>query len=319
MLSFSQPGWLMLLVLAPLLLRRSRQPSLLLPRVSWFAGMPRGRAKFVDWGGRLIRVLIVALLALAAAGPRVPDLRTRLPANGIALALVLDVSGSMATPDFSGLSRLAAAKEAFDSFIDRRADDAITLIPFAAVPYVECPPTLNHSVVKKLINRLEPRGGVDAGTNIGDALAEALSRLQRATALKKAIILLSDGEHNATGTGAEAPLTPRQAAQLAANLNVPLYAIDCGGDPSGEQAEQRRAGQAILQSCSALTGGRYFAANNPEQLSAAMREIDELERTTVESFQYRRYHDLGIWCGAAAAILWLGLTLLEATLWRVLP
>ena len=51
-------------------------------------------------GGRsgaapLLRGLACLALVFACAGPRQPDLRTRLPAEGIAIVLALDVSGSM--------------------------------------------------------------------------------------------------------------------------------------------------------------------------------------------------------------------------------
>jgi Ca-activated chloride channel family protein len=325
MLSFANPEWLFLLPAAPLVFwRRLRQPraALLFPGAARFAAS--GRTSWIHRADALGRALIVALLLLAVAGLRAPDLKTRLPSEGIALAVVVDVSGSMATPDFApgGQTRLDAAKKTFQDFIDQRGNDAIALVAFAATPRTECPPTFNHNVLSQLLNKLEPRSGVDAGTNIGDAIAEALLRLQGSPAKRKAIVLLTDGEHNATGEGVDAPLTPRQAAQLAANLHVPLYAIDCGGEPSAtdlEAAKQRAGGRAILQASAELTGGRAFNANDSEQLHAAMQEIDALERTRIESFQYRRYFDFGFWCGLAALALWFLLTLLEATRWRTLP
>jgi len=319
MLSFAHPEALLLLALTPLVVwrqRRQRRPALILPRASALPSARRGAV----WGGALGRGLIVLLLALAVAGLRTPDAATRLPSEGIAIALVVDVSGSMAVPDFAAsgttTTRLAAAKAAFEAFVARRGNDALALVSFAATPKTDCPPTLNHTVLLKLISDLEPRTGVDAGTNIGDAVAEALLRLESSAAGRKAIVLLSDGEHNATGTGADAPLTPRQAAQLAANLGIPLYAIDCGGR---SDEEQRSAGRAILRASAELTGGRAFTADNADDLSAALADIDRLQRTRIESFQYRRYFDFSLEFGLAALGLGLALTLLEATVWRTLP
>ena len=43
--------------------------------------------------------MLVALI-IALAGPRWPDLRTRIATEGIAIEMLVDVSGSMAEPDF---------------------------------------------------------------------------------------------------------------------------------------------------------------------------------------------------------------------------
>ncbi|CAN5631197.1 VWA domain-containing protein [soil metagenome] len=331
MLSFAHPELLVLLAAVPLVLRwqsRGRSAAIRFPNVEALRTLPRGRADFVRRAGMILRGLVLTLLAVAAAGPRLPDLKTRLPSEGVAMAIVIDVSGSMGTPDFgsaneSQVSRLDAAKSAFTTFVESRPGDSIGLVAFAAWPRTECPPTLNHSVLLRMLIQLSPRSGVDAGTNIGDALADGLLRLQASSAKRKVLILLSDGEHNATGTGADAPLTPRQAAQLAANLNIPVYAIDCGGDPekviAADAKQQRQDGRTVLQSVADLTRGTLFVADDATQLQQTMKQIDSLERSTIESYQYRRYRDYGRWCGVAAVAVLIVLLLLEATTWRQVP
>jgi Ca-activated chloride channel homolog len=195
-------------------------------------------------------------------------------------------------------------------------------VTFAAVPQTACPLTLNHSVLLSVLDGQKPRDGIDAGTNVGDALAEGLIRLDAAKGRRKVLILLSDGEHNVSRDGPDAPLKPLQTAQLAANLKVPVYAIDCGGEPgraAPDEAKQRADGRHVLGAVAGLTGGRFFAANTATELQAVYREIDALEREPVETFRYRRHHDYGSWLAAAGAGL-LGLVgLLERTRWRRLP
>ena len=48
---------------------------------------------------------------------------------------------------------------------------------------------------------------------------------------RKVLVLLSDGEHNVPPPA----LKPRQAAQLAGNLDVPIYVIDAGGEAAGAE------------------------------------------------------------------------------------
>jgi Ca-activated chloride channel homolog len=338
---FADPELLFALPLAALLawwwLRR-RRPALRYSDTRLLAGLPRGRAGRARWGGAVLRGLAVAALVVAAAGPRTPDLKTRIPAEGIAVVLALDVSGSMATPDFAWapaaepILRLDTAKRAFRLFVaggegpdgthfDGRPADQVGLVTFAAVPLPACPLTLNHSVLLKVLDEQQPREGIDAGTNIGDAIAEGILRLDAAGRRRKVLILLSDGEHNVTREGPNAPLTPFAAAQL--HLGIPVYTIDCGGvpkaDATAEEVKQREDGRRVLEGVAELTGGRAFAANSGADLRAVYLAIDALERRPVESFQYRRYHEYGPWTAVAGLGLLAAVQLLERTRWRRLP
>src|SRR5438067_4916170 len=170
MLQFAHPEFLWLAPLAVLAAwwwARRRRPALRFADVGLFAGRVGGRARRAKWGGAALRGLAVLALVLACAGPRRPDLRTRVPAEGIAIVLVLDVSGSMATPDVvwnphaPPVSRLDAARRAFRLFVaggdapdgthfDPRPADEIGLVAFAVVPETACPLTLNHSVLPRV-------------------------------------------------------------------------------------------------------------------------------------------------------------------------
>jgi Ca-activated chloride channel family protein len=275
----------------------------------------------------------VTLLAVACAGPRVPDLTSKLPAEGIALGLVVDVSGSMATPDpaFPTVTRLDAAKRSFRLLVaggtapdgtvfPGRAEDPIALVMFAAVPDTACPLTLNHVAVLAALDALKPKDAIDAGTNIGDAIAEGLIRLTAAGGRRKVLILLTDGEHNISKDGPDAPLKPRQAAQLAANLGIPIHTVDCGADPGPgsdpDEAVRRADGKKVLADVAAMTGGTAFAAGNAADMQSVLGEIDRLERSPVTGVVYRRYFELYDWFALAAAIALFAVLLSEATVWR---
>jgi Ca-activated chloride channel family protein len=280
-----------------------------------------------------LRAAGLAALILALTGPRWPDPGTRLPVEGIAVVMVLDVSGSMAERDFTWrgalISRLDAAKRALRLFVKGgtedgqefpgRGNDQVGLVAFAHVPENTCPLTLSHDVLLELLDAEEPRGQLDADTNIGDALAWGLKQLDAAGDRRKVLVLLSDGEHNVAGDAWK----PRQAAQVAANQNVPIYCIDAGPpippDATPEDAEKRTLGQEALKSVAKMTGGRAFAAHDSGALLDVMKTIDRLERQPAESFQYRRYAEGYPWC-AAAALACFALALgLELTIWRRVP
>ena len=349
MIEFANPLNLLFLPLAPLLvwwwLRRPRG-ALRFPATDALAALPAGRGRWARWGGASLRGAGLSLLIVALAGPRWPDVHSRIDAEGIAIQMLVDVSGSMAEPDFDWdgkpISRLDAAKKVFHLFVaggegpdgrrlEGRPNDLIGLVTFATWPESACPLTLSHSVLVGLLDADKPNGvkprttPTESRTNIGDAIASGLLRLAPAGSAHKIIVLLSDGEHNVPYPA----LTPRQAAQLAANEHVPVYAIDAGGETSIEEggtspsastaAAIREGGIETLQAVARLTGGRYFQARDTDTLLAVCREIDRLERKEIPSFIYQRYYEAYPWVGLASLISWVTVFFCESTFWRRLP
>jgi len=342
MLDFAQPYFLAFLPFAVLFgwwhLRR-RQPALRYSSLALLPTSARSRASRKRWGEALGFSVAIALLILACANPRLPDLRTRIPVEGISIMLVLDTSNSMGTADFGTpqqndipLTRLAAAKHAFRIFVQGgptetgttlpgRASDRIGLVTYAKVPRTTSPLTLNHTVLLKVLENQEVQSGVNAGTNIGDAIAEAVIRLTAAGGNQKSVmILLGDGEHNRVGDDV---LLPLQAAQLAAKYRIPIYTIDCGGNPEQyekpEDQKQRRDGRMVLEGVARLTEAQSFTANNVAELEQVYEAIDQLERTPEVSYRYRRFHEYGPWCAGIAFALLMVVGLLERTLWHRVP
>jgi Ca-activated chloride channel family protein len=334
--TFANPEFLWLAPLALLAAwwwARRRRPAVRYSDTSLFAGLRGGRARRAVWGGALLRGLACLALVLACAGPRLPDERTRLPADAIAIMMVMDVSDTMSGKvRWAGeeVTRLEAARRAFKLFVsggvapdgtnfDPRPSDQIGLVAYASVPQTVCPLTLNHSVLVKIADGLEPKAGVDAGTNVGDAVAEGLIRLEAVKGVRtKILILLSDGQHIQVK---DAILRPREAAQLAANLGYRVYTIDAGPDPAPDAPpdDERLLGRQTLREVAEMTGARAFLASNGADMLSAYKEIDAAERAPVETFQYRRYFEFYGWCAAAAAVLLATTHLLERTRWRVVP
>lgn len=335
MCEFANPAFFLLLFGLPVVLwrwlRRPR-PALRFPHTRELAELPAGRGGRSKWFGAALRGLALMLVIVALAGPRWPDRNTRIVTEGIAIEMLLDVSGSMAEMDFNwqgeAISRLDAVQRAFRLFVaggegpngerlDGRPDDLLGLVAFASWPDSVCPLTLSHSVLLRLLDEQRPRSvPTESRTNIGDAIAWGLVRLQNAGPRRKVLVLFSDGEHNVPPPA----LKPRQAAQLAANQRVPIYVIDAGGDGAGEDGPADRSlARQTLQAVAEISGGRYFEARDTAGLLQVCREIDRMERQPISSFLYRRYHEGYPWFGLTALVLWMGLLGLEMTVWRRLP
>jgi Ca-activated chloride channel family protein len=347
---FASPALLLLALAVPPLIWswfQRRGPALRYPGAAALAVLPAGRARVARGAGAALRGLALLLIIVALAGPRTPDLRTRIDTEGVAIFIAVDVSGSMAERDFDWhgqpVSRLEAVKNVFHLFVeggpapgsegktfDGWPTDLIGLVTFATRPESVCPLTLSHSVVLKLLDVEQPRSVPgESETNLSDALAVGLQRLEHAGSKRKVLILLTDGEHNVVAP--PSGWTPRQAAAVAAGLGIPVYAIDAGGSgipgeeprpgPGGTSSAlaTREAAVASLKEIARVSNGRYFAAGNTEALLDACKTIDSLERAPITSFQYRRYHDLAPWPGLSAFLLWAVALALEVTIWRRVP
>jgi Ca-activated chloride channel family protein len=342
-LYFSHPWFLLLLPVAPLLtwwwLRR-RPRSLSFPETDFLRQLPRGRGAIAQIGGASMRLFGLALLILALAGPRWPDHGSRISTEGVAIALVVDVSGSMAEKDFdwgeNRISRMDAVKQVVRLFVNGgagpgdedlsgRTNDLICLVTFATGPDSLCPLTSSHSTLLQMLDQEQPRRiPTESETNIGDAIAWALVKLDAAGDAKKAMLLFTDGEHNVPPPAWK----PSQAAQVAASLKVPIYTIDVGGKPSSLESSNAKAAdlknvegtaEESLRSIAALTGGRYFRGDNAGMLLTACQDIDRLERSEFQSFQYRRFYEAYAWFGLAALVLFVSTYVLENSLWLRVP
>lgn len=345
MLQLSHPEFLFFGLLLPPLLwwwLAQRRVAVRHPTTSRLAGLPAGRSRLAFWGGTGLRVGSLLCLLAALAGPRWPDLRTRITTEGIAIVVVVDVSGSMATPDFDWqgqpLSRLNAVKKVFRLFVEGstaeggtlegRPTDLIGLVVFGTRPDTVCPLTLSHSALLRLLDEQQPRTiPGESETNISDAIAVGLDRLKQSEVgpRRKILILLSDGEHNVNPP--PSGWTPRQAAQIAASQGVPIYTIDAAGSglsaPEAgatlSPAEVRAGAQRTLQSVAEISRGRYFKANDTAALVEVVRQIDRQERSAIESNQFRRYHEAYPWLGLASFVLFVLALALEMTIWRRIP
>jgi Ca-activated chloride channel family protein len=347
---FANPVVLCLLLFLPFFSwrwLRKRGAALRHPALGDLAKVPPGRAKLARWGPLILRSFALASLIAALAGPRWPDLHTRIETEGIALMMLVDVSGSMAERDFDwngeAITRLDAVKKVFQLFVaggekfedglsgidlaqfQGRPTDRVGLVTFATRPETACPLTLSHSVLLRILKTEQPRTiPGESETNISDAVAMGLLRLESAGTRRKVIVLLSDGDHNVPRP--QSGWFPRQAAQVANGLHIPIYTIDAGGavpstreqgvNPTGET---RSAATRTLEEMARISHGQYFQARDTQGLLEACHAIDALERTEMQSFQYRRYHEAYPWLALASFALLLGGLTLERTIWRRIP
>ena len=350
---FAAPQAFLLLTLLPLVawfyLRRGRTATVRfssLRRVGSLRRSVRLRARPLLL---VLRLAALALLIVAIARPQTSRSETRVSTEGIALEMVVDRSSSMrAEMDFEGerLNRLEVVKRVFTEFVVGNGDDLpgrphdlIGMIAFARFADTAAPLVRAHDALVQFVRGTKiVQFEAEDGTAIGDALALAAARLKRAEediarwaesgnagAFKiksKAIILLTDGRNNA------GDMTPGQAAALARDWGVKIYAIGIG---SGEEfiTVQTPLGavrvptggmdEATLRTVAEVSGGRYFVAADGDALRNVYREIDRLEKTEIETLELSQHDEEFLPYALAAGLLLLSEIVLSNTWLRRAP
>lgn len=325
---FANPQFFALLVFVPWLIywswRRERRgyPDLQVPTLESHRSAPRTWRRTLRHLLPVLRVLAVICLITGLARPQSVSSSEKITTEGIDIVLATDISGSMLAEDFHP-NRIEAAKAVAAEFVGQRPDDRIGLVVFAGESFTQCPLTVDHDVVKGLIQELKS-GMVEDGTAIGMGLATAVSRLKESHAKSRVIILLTDGINN---RGFIDPLT---AAGIAQSFGIRVYTVGVGTKGLAPYPFQTDMGiryqnipveidEEMLKRIAAQTGGKYFRATDNDKLKEIYREIDQLEKTRMEVLQFRRHKEEFYPAVFAGVILLLLEALLSHTAFRRLP
>lgn len=298
------------------------------------AGGQTWRTRLAWMPDALVGLAIVAL-AIGLAGPRAGDRNSRIRRDGIAIALAVDVSGSMRALDLSErdkeLTRLDAVKKTFERFVLGRPDDAIGLVAFASYSETRSPLTLDHGNLITAARALDFAADEESQTRIGNGLALAVERLREFKPKEKVAriaILLTDGE---TTLRDENTIDEDAATAQAVEAGVKVYTIGAGTKgvapvrvmgPDGRMhltQTQVSIDEATLQKIATKTGGQYFRATDLGALQRIYKQIDKLEHVSIEEERFLEYHLYYAWFVAAAMALVVLAFGLRGTLLRRLP
>ncbi len=296
------------------MLRRGRRAGIK------FAPVVRLPARTAGWRARVanfapwIFLAGAACLVIASARPRKALSHGQRNVDAIAIAMTVDVSGSMEALDLTPqnaeyITRLDVVKKMFRKFIEARPDDLIGLVTFGGYAASRAPLTADHEALLHVLKGVEvPSVNYDANgrpvdpdetmTAVGDGLATALARLKDAEPKSKIVILLSDGVSN-TGV-----VEPDAAAAAAEKLGIRVYTIGVGTkarrtpfkarDMFGRTSIQyanMSFDESQLKSIAEKTHARYFGVNDQDGLKAALEEIDSLEKTALDRTVYQRWNE----------------------------
>ncbi|MEM1068661.1 MAG: VWA domain-containing protein [Planctomycetota bacterium] len=323
----AHPWWLVGLVIVPLLairlLARWRRSSVQYSSAASGWRPERTLRSRLVWLPPVLTLLSVTLMIVAIARPRFGRDRTVIRSEGIAIQLVVDRSSSMRALDFKiedkNVDRLTAIKNVARKFVEGdlgvdapsgemagRASDLMGLISFAGYADAIVPLTLDHTF---LVDQLDQTRIVNIrsedGTAIGDAISLAVDKLTRledqSNIESQVIILLTDGENTA------GEIEPMQAAELAKTMGVKIYTIGVGTKGEAPFPVRRsRSGTILVQPVQVTideetlrkiadtTDGKYFRATDTASLEEIYTEIDQLEKTEVETQRFVDYREWSV-------------------------
>jgi len=263
---------------------------------------------------RTMYLLVLFLVILGLARPRLIDNLQETSVSVIDMLLVLDISSSMLADDFPP-NRLEAVKKTASDFIESRKDDRIGILVFAGESFIQCPLTVDKKVLKSLIKEITVASKEHDGTAIGMAIANGTNRLRNSDVESRVMILLSDGSNNA------GEIDPKTAAELAAEYDIKIYTIGAGTNQSytripGRGLIRNEIDEETLQHIADMTGGKFFRATDVEALASIYAEIDLLERSEIEVKEFTQYKELYGWFLIPAFLMGLGMETIRRSIFR---
>jgi len=332
--------------------RRRFQPSAVFSSIADLKSIPRTSLQRLKRVLPLIYTLGLVLIVVGLARPQAGQSESQIKGSGIAIELVLDISGSMEALDFQlqgkDVNRISAVKHVVGEFIQGnrklglagRKDDLVGLVAFGGFADSKCPLTLDHGALVDIVKGLEVPKAIrdrqgrvineemlkeELATAIGDGVALGIARLRDANAKSKVMVLLTDGDSNAGS------VDPREAANIAKELGIKVYTVGIGRngivpvpqeDSFGRRVlvpAQFRVDEELLREIADVTGGLYFNASNSDGLAKVYAQIDNLEKSEFEESKFTQYTELYRWFAGSGLIVVLLIHVLWETRFRSLP
>jgi len=329
-MSLSWPWALLALLAIPLVIaawwwtrRRRRRGAVRVTSIALVRASLPGRNR---WRRLIPAALLLLGLAVLGIGAARPQATVRVPSSSGTIMLALDISGSMCSTDVKP-NRITAAENAASAFIKSEAGGPrIGLVPFAGTAGVLVPPTTDSGTLLHALSGLSTSQGtaigqgiltsLDAIAQVDPSIAPTGARPAKArSSAHDVIVVLTDGSNNVG-------VDPQTAARQAAARGVRVFTIGfgttnpaplaCSGSQFGGFGGGGYSGgygggfggrnplvadYGALQQIAGITGGKFYRAQNADQLKTALGSLSG-------AFTIIREHlDIAAWFAAFGGLL----------------
>jgi Ca-activated chloride channel family protein len=222
----------------------------------------------------------LAAAALALLGPHAGERTVRVPATGVDVVLLVDVSASMLARD-APPSRLERARSLAGEVLARLGPgDRAALAAFAGEGVLLTPLTPDHAALAELAPALDESLLSEQGSRLDAGVRAAVAAYRPESPRPRVLLVLSDGEDPEGGD-------PGLPAVAAAGVRVVVVAFgseagaaiplrgtplrDAHGAPVATRSDPARLRALAEPTGGALLRGDRFGAVDPEQVVAAVR------------------------------------------------
>jgi Ca-activated chloride channel family protein len=301
---FLRPAWLALIplaVLLPLLWRGNQQArqqrSNIAPHLLahlWVTGETRQRLRPIH-----LACALLALGAIAAAGPSWEQDRPDFLDNKAALILAVDLSPSMDASDVSP-TRLEAAKQKINDLTQRRRGSRTGLIAYAGSAHLVLPPTDDPALLGSFVQALGSDLIQRPGKNVEAVWVEA-QRLLKAESEPATLLLITDGADTSQLSALEKqPAAPAlQVLILAVGSQDGGVIRDAKGQPrldsNGRPLLARFDAAALKQLASALDAPLGSLTLNDDDLDWIELHAQAHFQSASDTQQLLHWKDAGYW------------------------
>jgi Ca-activated chloride channel family protein len=256
---------------------------------------PGGLAKVPR--GRSVRLGVAAgAIAFALAGPRWGEGSAIIDADGIDVALALDVSLSMLAED-ERPNRLERMKQEVRRFRASAPGDRVALLAFAGRSYILSPLTSDDGAIELFLENLDPTIVGMAGSAIASPLRQGIDLLSVSEGgADRALVIMSDGE--AFDDKAAGLTLAREARDKNIHLvtvgfgtagGAPIPLLESGGtevkrDDKGDIVVTRYD-ETFLRELAEAAGGEFIPAEATDKGTRVRRALADLEAVQREESQ----------------------------------
>ncbi|MDZ7681676.1 MAG: VWA domain-containing protein [Fodinibius sp.] len=275
----------------------------------------RLRSGFWPLGKRIRMVSLyggIALLIIAAAGPKIGTEVREVKRQGVDLLIALDLSASMNAEDVKP-SRLEKAKYEITRLVERLNGDRVGLIVFTGEAYLQSPMTLDYSALRLFLNIAETSQMPSSSTNFSAAMETAAEAFKTSdedgnkSNAAKVLMVISDGENHGESYD--------QALEQLQDENISVYTLGIGTregariplyDDSGSLMGYKRNEQGsvittklqsqVLRSIAEEGGGNYYEIRSGGSgIDGFLGRLDELQQGEFASQEYADFKNQYQW------------------------
>uniref|UniRef100_UPI004047FA44 vWA domain-containing protein n=1 Tax=Aliarcobacter sp. TaxID=2321116 RepID=UPI004047FA44 len=242
---------------------KAKNPSYLIPHLNIFQLANQKSMLFIN----ILKYCVIIFSIIALASPVKINDTIMLKNDGINILLNLDASGSMKEQDLDenhSKNRFEVVKEIVKDFMDKRVADNIGVVLFGDSVLIASPLSFDKDAQKQIIDYLDVEMAGQK-TALIDSLASSINILKNKKAKSNIIILLSDGEDNASNIPLDVVI------KLLNKYNIKAYTIGIGN-----------FNKNVLYTIAKESNAKSYTALSKDDLSLIYEDINKLEKSEVE-------------------------------------